>query len=275
MDQNDTLLSIIEILAKVVIQMNDYVKSKDGQSIHYRISGKGAVTLFFVHGWLGNLNWWNHQCESFFDQYQIVQMDLIGHGKSSKTRNVWSIDSYAEDVGEVIKRLDLKNVVLIGHSMSGSIVVQAANNLPDIVKKIILVDTLHHVAKMPTLEEVAPFFAGLKSDYQGTIANMVPMYMFAKTSPNTVKEQIINEFAAADPDVAISSLEPFYSTPIEESCRNLRIPVRAIQSDLYPTDPEMNKAHIKDYDLSIIAGVGHYPMLEAPTEFNRAMMEFL
>lgn len=255
--------------------MDNFAKSKDGQSIHFKTSGKGDVTLFFVHGWLGNLNWWNHQCETFAGQYRIVQMDLIGHGKSSKTRQVWSIDSYAKDILEVIKQLDLKNVVLIGHSMSGSIVVQAANSLPIIVKKIILVDTLHHVAKMPTMDDVAPFFAGLKSDYQGTIANMVPVYMFAKTSPSNVKERIISEFAAADPDVAISSLEPFYSTPIEESCRNLKIPVRAIQSDLYPTDPKMNSAHIKDYDYIIIKGVGHYPMLEAPSEFNSAMSEIL
>ena len=259
----------------MAIEIDSFAKSKDGQSIHFKNSGKGEVTLFFVHGWLGNLNWWDHQCEIFSGYYQIVQMDLVGHGKSSKTRQAWSIDSFAEDIQEVIKQLDLTNVVLIGHSMSGSIVVRAANSLPNIVKKIILVDTLHHVAQMPTMSQVAPLFAGLRSDYQGTIANMVAMYMFAKTSPNAVKQRIIGEFAAADPDVAISSLEPFYSTPIEEFCRSLRIPVRAIQSDLYPTDAEMNRAHFKDYDLRIIAGVGHYPMLEAPTEFNSAMREFL
>lgn len=255
--------------------MNSFAKSKDGQSIHFKSSGKGDVALFFVHGWLGNLNWWNDQCEAFSEHYQIVQMDLIGHGESSKTRKVWTIDSYAEDVQEVIKQLGLKNVVLIGHSMSGSIVVRAANNLSHIVKKVILVDTLHHVAKMPTMSEVAPLFAGLRSDYQGTIRNMVPMFMFAKTSPSDVKERIIGEFAAADPDIAISSLEPFYSTRIEESCRSLSIPVRAIQSDLYPTDLEMNRAYIKDYEVKMIAGVGHYPMLEAPTEFTNAMREFL
>ncbi len=243
--------------------------------MHFRAVGMGEVTLLFVHGWLGNLNWWNHQREAFAEQYQVVQMDLVGHGKSTKTRQVWSIDSFAQDVEAVIKHLGLKNVVLIGHSMSGSIVVRAANSLPHIVKKIILVDTLHHVAQMPTMDQVAPLFAGLKRDYQGTIANMVPMYMFAKTSPSVVKDRIICEFAAADANVAISSLEPFYATPIEESCRSLRIPVRAIQSDLYPTDPEMNRTYIKDYHLRIIVGVGHYPMLEAPTEFNSIMSEFL
>jgi pimeloyl-ACP methyl ester carboxylesterase len=255
--------------------MYSFANSKDGQSIHFRHSGKGEVTLFFVHGWLGNLNWWDNQCDTFAEHYQIVQMDLVGHGKSSKTRQNWSIESFAKDIQEVIKQLDLKNVVLIGHSMSGSIVVQAANSLPNIVKKIILVDTIQHVAKMPTMAQVAPLFDGLRSDYQGTITNMVPMFMFAKTSPSAVKKRIISEFAAGDPDVAISSLEPFYSTPIEELCRSLNIPVRAIQSDLYPTDPEMNRAYFKDYDLKIIAGVGHYPMLEAPTEFNSAMREFL
>lgn len=259
----------------VTIQMNSFAKSKDGQSIHFKNSGNSEITLFFVHGWLGNLNWWNHQYEAFGERYQIVQMDLVGHGKSSKTRQIWSIESFAQDIQAVIEQLNLKNVVLIGHSMSGSTVVQAANNLPNIVSKIILVDTIQHVAQMPTMEQVAPLFAGLRSNFQGTIKNMVPMYMFAKTSPKDVKERIIDEFAAADPDIAISSLEPFYSTPIEELCCSLNIPVRAIQSDLYPTDPEMNRTYFKDYDLKIIAGVGHYPMLEAPTEFNNAMRDLL
>src|SRR5688500_16484839 len=94
---------------KVAVKMDSLAKSKDGQSVHFRNSSKGEVALFFVHGWLGNLNWWDHQCEAFAGHYQIVQMDLVGHGKSSKTRQVWTIDSFAEDVQEVIKQLDLKN----------------------------------------------------------------------------------------------------------------------------------------------------------------------
>ncbi len=255
--------------------MNKLIQTKDGQSLNVEISGQGKTTLFFLHGWLGNLNWWNNQRDAFADKYQIIQMDLVGHGKSSKSRQAWSIDTFAEDVVEVIKQLELNHVVLIGHSMSGSIVVRAANHLPSVVKKIILVDTLHHVSRMPTMEQVEPLFAGMKSNYHGTITTMVPMFMFAKTSPEDVKQRIINEFVTAEPEIAIASLEPFYTTPIEASCRSLNVPVRAIQSDLYPTDPIMNKQQIKDYDLKIINGVGHYPMLEAPEEFNRLMSEIL
>lgn len=255
--------------------MNESIQSKDGQSIHFSSSGQGEIALLFVHGWLGNLKWWDSQREAFYKSYQIIQMDLIGHGNSSKTRQTWSIESFAEDVEAVIRHLKLKNVILIGHSMAGSIVIQAANSLRGIVSKIILVDTLHHVAKMPTMSEVAPLFAGLSNDYHETVTKMVPMYMFAKTSPSAVKARIIDEFSEADPAVAIASLKPFYSTNIEEDCRRLKIPVRAIQSDLYPTDMEMNRTYFGDYEVRIISGVGHYPMLEAPTEFNAVLSVLL
>ncbi len=255
--------------------MNQSVQARDGQSIHFNSSGQGEVTLFFVHGWLGNSKWWDAQQEAFHKSYQIVQMDLVGHGSSSKTRQTWSIESFAEDVEVVIRHLKLKNVVLIGHSMAGSIVIQAANKLEGIVSKVVLVDTIHHVAKMPTMSEVAPLFAGLSNDYRGPVTKMVPTYMFATSSPSDVKARIIDEFSQADPVVAIASLRPFYSTNIKEDCRRLKVPVRAIQSDLYPTDIEMNRAYFRDYEVKTISGVGHYPMLEAPAEFNAALREFL
>lgn len=53
------------------------------------------------------------------------------------------------------------------------------------------------------------------------------------------------------------------------------MPVRAINSDLQPTDIEANRRYFRDYAMRIIPGLGHYPMLEAPIAFNAALHETL
>src|SRR6476661_7027726 len=100
--------------------------SFDGLPVSFEVSGQGETALLFVHGWLGNRRWWDHQRDAFGPKYQVVQMDLGGHGESiSKLRKTSSVRAYAEDIKAVAEKLGLKKIVLVGHSMSGSNVVEA------------------------------------------------------------------------------------------------------------------------------------------------------
>src|SRR5690606_4549320 len=72
--------------------------------------------------------YWKEQIDIFSEDYQTVAIDLPGFGKSGKDRKLYSIESYAQDVNTVIEKLDLKNVVLIGHSMAGDIILEATRN---------------------------------------------------------------------------------------------------------------------------------------------------
>ncbi len=255
--------------------MENFSTSSDGESIFFQDSGKNQTTLLFVHGWRGNGTWWDAQRDAFFDRYRIIQMDLAGHGRSSKNRKKWSVQSYAEDICSVISQSKAKEVILIGHSMSGSNVVAATHLCPEKIKKIVLVDTLHNVDQMLTMTEVAPLFEGLRKDYRGTIIHEFPNFAFSKTSPPAVMQRVIREISESEPQLSISNLEPFYSTDIRKACQKLEVPVRAIQTDLYPTEIASNRKHFKDYDCTIIPGFGHYPMLEAPDQFNSALSRFL
>src|SRR6478672_4451301 len=99
---------------------SQFVKSLDGTQLHFETTGQGDLALLFVHGWLGNLRWWDHQRDVFSKHYQVVQMDLAGHGQSSSERKEWSVSAYANDIKAVADKLNLKKIILVGHSMSGS-----------------------------------------------------------------------------------------------------------------------------------------------------------
>ena len=254
---------------------NHSVKSFDGTVIHVEVCGTGKNTLLFLHGWFGNANWWNFQRDFFRDRFKVVQIDLAGHGKSGKNREDWSIANYARDVQTVVSELGLDNLSLIGHSMSGSVVVESYLLFPEKVRNIVLVDTFQNLDHMPSAEEVGPFLNALRKDFIQSIRAIAPQFMFAKTSPKDVMERLIDEACEMPGDLAVACLEPFYKTPILDSCKKVKVPVRAINSDFYPTLAENNRKYFSDFDFAVVPGVGHYPMLESPDVFNKALEDFL
>ncbi|NCU32279.1 MAG: alpha/beta fold hydrolase [Candidatus Moranbacteria bacterium] len=103
------------------------IKIRNNQvEINYYQLGKGNTTLLFLHGWCIDKTYWNNQINHFSKQYATLAIDLPGFGKSTANRQHWTIEEYAEDVNSLIDSFHLKNVVLIGHSMSGEIMIQTA-----------------------------------------------------------------------------------------------------------------------------------------------------
>ena len=248
--------------------------SFDNTIINFEVTGTGNTALIFVHGWMGNSRWWDSQRDHFSSKYLIAQMDLAGHGRSEISRKDWSVKAYAEDIKAVADTLDVENIILVGHSMSGANVVEAASLLKKAVA-IILVDTLKDLDQLMPPEQTAQFFGMLRNDYRGTIENVMPQFLFAKTSPAEVVSRITKEFLKYSPELSIAALTPFYTTDIREAAVKVKIPVRAINADLTPTELAVNRKYFGDFDFCNLEGVGHYPMLENPTEFNAVLGRIL
>ncbi|MDR4893486.1 MULTISPECIES: alpha/beta fold hydrolase [unclassified Chryseobacterium] len=247
--------------------MEKFAISSDGQKIHYKESGKGNTTLIFIHGWLGNTEWWEDQQKYFSSQYHIVQMDLAGHGKSDSSRQEWTITRYADDIKAVADAVHSNEIILVGHSMSGAYVLEASLKIPQ-VKALILIDTLKNLDESYTEEQTEEVLSQYRTDFKYTVENILPQYLFAKQTPSDVKERLQHEFLQNAPELAINVLRPLYKADVNTIAKQVQVPVIAINSDASPTDAETNRKYLKNYDYVTIEGVGHYPMLENPTEFN-------
>lgn len=254
--------------------MKKTVLSSDQTQISYEVSGKGETALLFVHGWLGNKRWWDSQRDFFQDKYLIAQMDLAGHGDSGRLRQNWTAENYAKDIIAVADDLSVRDIILVGHSMSGVYATEAAVKIPN-VKALILVDTLKDLDQMITLEQAGQLFDLYRKDFKATVENVLPQYLFGKATPPEVKTQLQNEFLTNSPDYAIKCIEPLYKADAREFAIKLHIPVRAINSDVGVTNKQSNRKYFADFNYSLIEGVGHYPMLDKPEEFNLALEEFL
>jgi pimeloyl-ACP methyl ester carboxylesterase len=261
--------------AKGAADFEGVTTSADGVAIHYRSSGTGQTALLFAHGWLGSSQWWEDQARAFSSRFRVVRIDLAGHGKSGTNRKQWTAKAYGQDIRAVADALSLKRIVLIGHSMSGTNIVEAYHLLPARVVALVPVDTLVDLDRVPSEAETEQFFTALKNDWKNAIETGFPQFMFTKKSPASVVHRIIQEGVAMSPQIAIPALETVYRTDIRGPISRVAVPVRSINSDLYPTNAQANRKYIADFDYKIISGIGHYPMLEAPQLFEKALDETL
>ena len=245
----------------------DSVASADGVRIAYEARGAGPLALVFVHGWSCNRSYWAGQLEPFAKQYQVVAIDLAGHGDSGTNRTNWTIPAYGADVAAVVKKLDLKKVVLIGHSMGGDVIAEAALLLPGRVVGMVFMDVYKKLGKGRTPEEVDAFAAKFSPDFARTTQEFVRS-MFVSTSDPALVERVAKGMSSAPPSVAMPSLRAAfgYSRQMPATLERLKLPVIAINPDNAPTDV----GSLEHYGVSvmIMPGVGHFLMMEDPQRFN-------
>ena len=251
-----------------------HARSRDGSEIHYETTGAADTALVFVHGWMGNLRWWDAQRDAFAPTHRVVALDLAGHGLSARTRTVWSAEAYADDIVAVVKAVAAPRVVLVGHSMSGAYALAACPQISGLAA-VILVDTLKNLDAIPTAAEVEPMLATYRADYPTAVRDALPRFLFASKTPRAVAERLTAEFLTVSGDTAATLLAPLYRFDMRTAARNVRVPVRGVATDLSPTDATVNRKYFADYADVTLAGYGHYPMLEAPDAFNAALREQL
>lgn len=252
----------------------------NGVEINYTLSGSGERTLLFVHGWCINQKYWDSQVAFFNKNYKVVTIDLPGHGNSGKQRDSWKVSDYASDVVKVIDELKLKHVVLIGHSMGGDIVLEAALARPEVVDAIIGVDNFKDVGVLPdeqTRQAISQFFDMLEADYSNTVASYANEYLFGSETDSVTKARVVQDYKNADSKIATETLRELfdYSTYELERLSSLHKPFRLVNSDLPPTDTIAFTKNNIDYRVYYIKGTGHFPMVEKPNDFNEALKKAL
>lgn len=251
------------------------VRTPDGVPIHYSVQGKGEPALVFIHCWSCDRNLWDNQVSVFAKDHRVVTIDLPGHGESGQERKNWSIESYANDVNTVITKLKLKRVILIGSSMGGPIALEATRRMPDRVVGIVPVDTLHNVENTIDPKVLEDALKQLRADYKLAVAGLLNQFFFSPSTPPAVKNRIISETTARPPELAITILEAIFKYRSAPALREVKVPIRAINADMTPTNLEVNRRYAPQFDAVIIKGRGHYPMLEHPEQFNELLADFV
>lgn len=251
--------------------------SVDGVHIEYRVRGAGAPLVVLVHGWSCDSNYWRAQLPALTPRYTVLTVDLAGHGASGRNRSDWSMQNYGADVAAAVRahwsqHADAPHkVVLVGHSMGGPVVIEAARQLGAPVLGVIGVDTFKSFGQPPPdPKRMQDQMAAMNKDFIGYTRQFVSTAFFTPAANPAFVRQIADDMSSAPPEVAIPSGRGMnaWGAGAGSDLKDITVPIVAIVSDMSPLDDARSRKVAPTLRSIVMAGHGHFLMMEDPAGFN-------
>ena len=258
-------------------ESQNFAISNDGVEISFESRGKGKPAIIFVHGWTNPRTIWDEQLELFSVTYQSVAIDLAGSGESGNNRSQWTVKAFSDDVVAVINKLQLDEVVLVGFSMGASVVLETANQIPNKVKGVVIVDHLQN-PEMKLPSQMVPVMDSIMMDLINDMTKEKLISMgFFKNDKDKIYERVMKLYP--DDVSKIGWRESLNENMkwMNEDCipllTNIPVPIHAINSDMQPTEVEIFRKYVPGFKAKIIKDVGHLVFWEKPAEFQKLLEE--
>ena len=216
--------------------MNDVITRNN-----VKVTGKkDAPTLILAHGFGCDQNMWRFLLPELAIHYQVVLFDYVGSGNSLLTeysREQYStLEGYAKDITDIIEALQLSNVTIIAHSVSSIIASIASIEIPEIIKKIIM------VCPSPCFQNIPPDYMGgfessdleelielMDKNYIGWANYLAPLVMGTSHSQELIGE-LSGSFCSTDPIVAKIFAKATFFSDHRHILQNITCPVQVLQS---------------------------------------------
>ena len=240
------------------------------------IADPSAGAVVFLHGWRSDARVWKPIIERLLRDYarndnilNFYALDLPGFGKSEKPKRDFNLDNYAAVVMGLIKKLQLENVALVGHSFGGRVAIKLSVLEPDLIHKLILVDSAGYrlnKSRNALLRVVAKLFK--------------PFFMVFGLKMLRFR---IYRAIGADDYLATPELKQTFLNVINEDLTALLQYIRQETLIVWGGRDEDTplvlamwlKEHIGRSDLVIFHDAGHFSFLDEPDKFVEAVKDFL
>lgn len=252
------------------------IKTVNGLKINYEEKGEGDL-IVLLHGWGSNITLFANMIELLSKKYKVVAMDMPGFGKSDEPKEVWDVSAYVQFVIDFLKDYDTKEVMLLGHSFGGRVIIKmhSRNDLPFKVTKVILVDS---AGIMPPKSNKKSWRTRYYKLGRTVLSWGIVKKFFPDALENFRKKMGSADYAAASPmmrqvmvKVVNEDLEPYLP--------NIKAPtllVWGVNDTATPlSDGEKMEKLIPDAGLVKLENAGHYSFLEQQFTFNRVMCSFM
>jgi pimeloyl-ACP methyl ester carboxylesterase len=255
--------------------------------MHFIRAGAGSPALVFVHGFACSLDDWRPQIEHFQKTNAVVACDLRAHGRTPGRPHECSIEHYGGDVAALVNNLELRGVVLVGHSMGCRVVLEAARLIPQMVAGVVLIDGSRNATSDPDGAEAAARAAIEKNGY-AAFAEMLFRQMFFTPSAqaDAIVRRALTSSAEFGPHLWPRTTR-WDAASLDAAFDALRCPVLAIQSTTRDfatmqrrmlkrgeTAPWLDYLKSRGARVEIVPDTGHFTQLEAPEVVNRLIEEF-
>jgi 2-hydroxy-6-oxonona-2,4-dienedioate hydrolase len=247
-----------------------------GCNLRYYDLGSGP-SLVLIHGIGGDADDWAFCLQALSASHRVIALDLLGFGRSDKPAINYTIAGFVEVLERFLRALAIKHATLLGGSLGGWIAGAFALQFPDVVDKLVLVDS-----------------AGVA---EGTAELPVDLHVSTRAHMREVFEQLFYDRTLATDDLIDLAYQQHLERGdgntihsvlqnlrdgrecLDESIANLKMPVLIVwgeQDAIVPVETG-RRLHqlIPGSNLHVIPECGHLPALEKPAEFVRCVLEFL
>ncbi len=254
-----------------------------------KVSGQGTQPMLFAHGFGCDQNMWRFVAPEFERDYKVILFDYVGSGASDidayDPERYASLEGYAQDVLDVCHELDLRDVIFVGHSVSGMIGVLAANQEPDLFDRLVM------VSPSPRYIDEPPEYTGgfSRPDLEGLLemmdrnylgwANFLAPVITKNPDHPEIGAELEASFCSTDPVIARRFAEATFFADNRSDAAATRVPALIIQvaDDAIAPRPvgEYLHANMPGSSLAVLDVSGHCPHMSNPQETIEAIREYL
>lgn len=251
----------------------------NGTRLYYRTRGSGEP-LVFIHGLGSSGQDWDHQVEAFADRYRVITFDVRGHGRSEKPDDPYSIPLFAEDAAALLRALDAAPATVVGLSMGGMIAFQLALDAPELVQRLVVVNSTPE-AKLDSLKDRWIYWSRrLATQLFGMRATgkLLVRRIFVKPDQDELRKQFVERWAANDKQAYLNTIDAIAGWSVEDRLDALTCPTLVIAADEDYTPisaKEKYAAQLPNADLAVIEDSRHATPVERSEAFNRTLQQFL
>lgn len=247
--------------------------------LYYDRSGDGEP-LMFLHGLGSSSRDWEFQKTYFCRQYQVITVDIRGHGRSAKPPGPYTIDLFAADLVELHTKLGMGPVHVVGLSMGGMIAFQLAVDQPSLVHSLTIVNsgpalilnTLRLKLSFKKREWIVRLF-GMRKMGKALANALLP-----ETHQRELHRMFVHRWAENDRKAYLTSLRALIGWSVADRIKTIRCPTLIVSADQDYTPVAYKQAYaaaIPGAEVAVIKHSRHMSPIDQPEAFNRTLGEFL
>lgn len=254
---------------------------ENGIELEYLDQGEGDVVLL-LHGLGSTKADWENQIDLLSKGFRIIAPDLRGHGNSSKpeARNEYGIGLCAEDMRLLMEKLQIQVCSIVGFSMGGAIAFEMAVKFPDLVSRMVIINTAPDFNDLGEMGEemVRERTKTLQTVGMEPMAQQIATGMFPEDEQKELRNAFLKRARKNPVDAYFNSFITLMDWGIGEKIREIKIPVLVIASDLDYTPVSLKQAYAEkmvDARVEVITDSRHGVTMDQPEQFNKILLNFL
>lgn len=252
------------------------------------VSGKGTQPMMFAHGFGCDQNMWRFVTPAFENDYKVILFDYVGSGHSDlesyDAKRYSALQGYAQDVLDIVRELDLRDVIFVGHSVSSMVGILAAKEEPERFSDLILIGPSpryindgEYVGGFER-KDIEGLFEMMDRNFIGWANFLAPAIMKNADRPE-LGQELTESFCSTDPIIARRFAEVTFLADNRDDLPGVSVPSLILQCSEDMVAPDVVGQYLKEKlpgsTLRVMKATGHCPHMSHPEETIALIKEYL